>query len=385
MTRAPRWAIAHKFPAEQAQHGAQGHHASRSAASGTLTPVADARADHRRRRRGAARDARTTRTRSRARTSAIGDTVIVQRAGDVIPQVVSVVPESRPRGAKPYVFPEKCPVCGSLAVREAGEAARRCTGGLICAGAGGRAAPAFRLARRLRHRGPGRQAHRRASGTTSSSRRPPTSSACKATRQLEEREGWGATSARKLIDAIEARRTISLDRFIYALGIPQVGQATAKLLARHYRSFDALAPRHDRGQGSRQRGVARARTTSTASARTWRPTSSASSPSRTTASVLDDLLRRGARSPITRRRARRAHRRSPARPSSSPARSTAMSRSEAKSRAEALGANVAVERLEQDRLSSWSARTPARRPTRRRSSASRRSREQEWLKLARAG
>ena len=89
---------------------------------------------------------------------AIGDTVVVQRAGDVIPQIVRVVPEKRPKGAKPYQFPDTCPVCGSHAVREVDEKTgkvdvdRRCTGGLICPRAGGRAAAPFRFPRRFRHR-----------------------------------------------------------------------------------------------------------------------------------------------------------------------------------------------------------------------------------------
>jgi DNA ligase (NAD+) len=164
-----------------------------------------------------------------------GDTVIVQRAGDVIPQVVSVVKERRPAHSRAYVFPHKCPECGSLAVREEGEAAWRCTGGLIC--------PA-QAVERLRHfvsrdafdiEGMGEK-HVAAFWEDKLVRKPGDIFRLKVA-DLEEREGWGETSAQKLVEAIKARSTIALDRFILALGIPQVGQATARLLARHYRSF----------------------------------------------------------------------------------------------------------------------------------------------------
>ena len=235
-TRAPRWALAHKFPAERArtvlediiiQVGRQG----------SLTPVAVLkpitvggvvvqRATLHNEDEIARKDIR------------VGDTVIVQRAGDVIPQVVSVILEKRPRGAKSYVFPHKCPVCNSLAVREPGEAVRRCTGGLICAA---------QAVERLRHfvsrdafdiEGLGAK-HIEEFWDDRLIKTPADIFRLgKRVGEIAAREGWGVQSARKLVEAIEARRKISLDRFIYALGIPQVGQATAKLLARHYKSLE---------------------------------------------------------------------------------------------------------------------------------------------------
>jgi DNA ligase (NAD+) len=180
-----------------------------------------------------------------------GDTVVIQRAGDVIPQVVEVVKALRPSHSRRFHFPEKCPECGSLAVREEGEAARRCTGGLIC--------PA-QAVERLRHfvsrnafdiEGMGEK-HVQEFWEDKLVRAPADIFRLKAA-DLEAREGWGKASAQKLIAAIDARRRIALDRFIYALGIPQVGEATAKLLARHYRSFarwrkamtDAADPEND--------------------------------------------------------------------------------------------------------------------------------------------
>jgi len=166
-----------------------------------------------------------------------GDTVVIQRAGDVIPQVVSVVLAKRPKGSKPYRFPERCPECDSIAVREEGEAARRCTGGLIC--------PA-QAVERLKHfvsrnafdiEGLGEK-HVQAFWEDKLIRTP--ADIFRLRRKaaaIAEREGWGEQSVANLMRAIEERRRITLERFIYALGIPQVGEATAKLLARHYRSL----------------------------------------------------------------------------------------------------------------------------------------------------
>ena len=167
----------------------------------------------------------------------IGDTVVLQRAGDVIPQIVSVIVERRPEGAAAFVPLTHCPVCGSQAVRPPGEVVRRCTGGLVC--------PA-QAEERLIHlasrgafdiEGLGEKTVREfyAGGLI----RVPADifrlNEHEAT--IAAREGWGALSARRLVEAIETRRTIPLDRFIYGLGIRRIGEANAKLLARHYTSF----------------------------------------------------------------------------------------------------------------------------------------------------
>jgi DNA ligase (NAD+) len=240
-TRAPRWALAHKFPAEQARTVLKGITIS-VGRQGTLTPIAMLepitvggvvvqRATLHNEDEIARKDIR------------IGDTVIVQRAGDVIPQVVGSVPEKRPRGAKPFVFPDKCPVCHSLAVREPGEAVRRCTGGLICAA---------QAVERLRHfasrdafdiEGLGAQRIEELWNDKLLKAPADIFRLNKREAELAEREGWGPVSAKNLVDAIEARRKISLDRFVYALGIPQVGHTTARLLARHYKTLDRW--RHD--------------------------------------------------------------------------------------------------------------------------------------------
>jgi DNA ligase (NAD+) len=233
VSRAPRWALAHKFPAQQAQTVLKKIRIQ-VGRRGTLTPVADLEPITV---GGVVVQHATLHNEDEIERKDIreGDTVVIQRAGDVIPQVVEVVKERRPPGSRPFKFPHTCPICDSKAVREEGEAAWRCTGGLICAA---------QAVERLRHfvsrnafdiEGLGEK-HVQEFWDDKLVRAPADIFRLKA-EQLEDREGWGEASAQKLIAAIAARRSISLDRFIYALGIPQVGEATAKLLARHYRSF----------------------------------------------------------------------------------------------------------------------------------------------------
>ena len=247
VARAPRWAVAHKFPAEQAT--------TRLLAidiqvgrTGVLTPVARlepvsvggvvvSNATLHNEEEILRKDVR------------IGDRVRVQRAGDVIPQVVEVVLADRPAGAQTYLFPHHCPVCGSHAVREADasgklDKARRCTGGLICSA---------QAVERLRHfvsrdafdiEGLGEK-QIEAFYQDGLITRPQDIFTLEARDQvnlkkLKDREGWGATSVRNLFAAINARRVIAFNRFIYALGIRHVGESTAKLLARHAGDFDTL-------------------------------------------------------------------------------------------------------------------------------------------------
>ena len=233
VSRAPRWALAHKFPAQQAQTVLRDILIS-VGRQGALTPVAALepitvggvvvqRATLHNEDEIARKDVR------------VGDTVIVQRAGDVIPQIVGVVPERRPQDARPYQFPDHCPVCGSLAVREPGMVARRCTGGLICAA---------QAVERLKHF-VARDSfdievlgakHIQAFWEDGLIRQPGDIFRLDP-EVIAKREGWGEVSARKLVASIDERRRIAFERFINSLGIPQVGQATARLLARHYRSL----------------------------------------------------------------------------------------------------------------------------------------------------
>jgi DNA ligase (NAD+) len=163
--------------------------------------------------------------------------VVIQRAGDVIPQVVSAVVERRPKGARAYKFPDVCPVCGSHAVRPPGEAVRRCTGGLTCAAQRVERLIHFVSRQAFDIDGLGEKTIREFydEGWLQSPAdlfKLPAREA-----EIAVREGWGAVSARNLSRAIEARRVIPLARLIYALGIRRIGEANARLLARHYGGF----------------------------------------------------------------------------------------------------------------------------------------------------
>ena len=239
VSRAPRWAIAHKFSAEQAQTTLE-RIEIQVGRTGALTPVAHltpvnvggvmvARATLHNEDEIARKDIRE------------GDTVIIQRAGDVIPQVVEVRLDKRPKSTKAYAFPDKCPVCKSLAVREPDEAVRRCTGGLSCAA---------QAVERMRHfvsreafdiEGLGEK-HIEAffeDGLVESPADLFTLAKRGGKAKLMEREGWGEKSVDNLFLAIERRRAVPFERFIFALGIRQVGQATARLLAHAYGTYDA--------------------------------------------------------------------------------------------------------------------------------------------------
>ncbi|GAB4137747.1 MAG: NAD-dependent DNA ligase LigA [Sphingomonadales bacterium] len=239
VARAPRWAIAHKFPAEQAQTRLLDIDIQ-VGRTGALTPVAKlepvsvggvmvANASLHNEDEIARKDVR------------IGDMVLIQRAGDVIPQVLGPVLEARPRDAAPYRFPHLCPACGSHAEREEGEAIRRCTGGLIC--------PAQRV-ERLRHfvsraafdiEGLG---ERQIELFFNEGWLQSPADIFRLHRQAESlkgRKGFGEQSVANLLAAIEARRHIGLDRFLYALGIRHVGEVTARDLAKAYGTWDRLA------------------------------------------------------------------------------------------------------------------------------------------------
>jgi DNA ligase (NAD+) len=242
VSRAPRWALAHKFPAQKAITVVEGIgiYVGRT---GALTPVANLKpvtvggvvvtsATLHNEDEIARKDVR------------VGDTVSIQRAGDVIPQVLGVLLDKRPSDSKPYAFPTTCPACGSHAVRENGEVVRRCTGGLVC--------PA-QAVERLKHfvsrnafdiEGLGAQRIEEFYKDGLVTRPHDIFTLEERNRRsltkLENREGWGETSARNLFAAIEARRSISLDRFIYALGIRHVGEINARLLARHFGGFEPL-------------------------------------------------------------------------------------------------------------------------------------------------
>ncbi len=235
--RAPRWAIAWKFPAEQASTVLEDIRIQ-VGRTGALTPVAwlapvnvggvlVTRATLHNEDEIARKDVR------------IGDTVILQRAGDVIPQIVGVMPDRRPDGALPFAPPETCPACGSLAARAAGEVVRRCTGGLIC--------PAQTVERLIHFvsrsafdiEGLGEKTIHEFHGLGWLHGPADIFRLEQHRAELLTREGWKEKSVSNLMQAIESRRTVPLGRFIYALGIRRVGETNAKLLARHYSSYAA--------------------------------------------------------------------------------------------------------------------------------------------------
>ena len=238
VSRAPRWAIAHKFPAERVETILKdiGIQVGRT---GVLTPfamlepvtvggVVVSRATLHNEDEVARKDFR------------VGDTVVVQRAGDVIPQVVEALIERRPADAEPFKMPESCPVCGSPAVRHEGEVARRCTNTLTC--------PAQAVQRIIHFASRGcfdveglGEKHIESFYKDGLIKTPADLfRLADHADDLRTREGWGEKSVQNLLAGIEARRTIPFERFLNALGIPQVGEATARLLARHYLTFPAL-------------------------------------------------------------------------------------------------------------------------------------------------
>jgi DNA ligase (NAD+) len=233
VSRAPRWAIAHKFPPEQAKTRLEDI-LIQVGRTGALTPVAILTPIN----VGGVMVGRATLHNEdyiAEKDIRIGDMVVIQRAGDVIPQVVQCLPALRPENAQAYTPPETCPVCGSHAIREEGAVVRRCTGGLIC--------PA-QAVERLRHFVMRDAMDIEGLGAKTIQEfyddgliHTPGDIFRLNIDQIVGREGWGEVSARKLIENIAARRIVPLDRFIHALGIIQVGQSTARLLARNYGSF----------------------------------------------------------------------------------------------------------------------------------------------------
>jgi DNA ligase (NAD+) len=248
VSRAPRWATAHKFPAQQATTVLRGIDIQ-VGRTGALTPVA--RLDPITVGGVVVSNATLHNEDEIARKDIrIGDTVIVQRAGDVIPQIVGVIFDKRPKHTKPYEFPTVCPVCGSAAIREidskTGEAdvVRRCTGRLICAAQAVEGLKHFASRNALDIEGLGEKQIEQffADGLIKTAADIFTleESDKHSHHRLKDREGYGETSVRNLFSAIEARREVPVNRFIYALGIRHIGETNARRLARHFSTFEAL-------------------------------------------------------------------------------------------------------------------------------------------------
>jgi len=272
VSRSPRWAIAHKFPAEQAETVLEDIEIQ-VGRTGKLAPVARLKPVTV---GGVVVQNATLHNEDQIERldARIGDTVVIQRAGDVIPQVVTVLLEKRPKNAKPYKFPDRCPICGSHAVREVDEKTgkmdvdRRCTGGLICdaqtverlkyfvardgfdiEGLGGtlielfhdrgllkEPADIFALTEKPEKVAKVLAEHR---ATLSEERRAAEGKEPVKKAKKKDEEGEGK-QVENLMAAIEARRRIGLDRLINALGIRHVGETTARVIARHYMTLKAF-------------------------------------------------------------------------------------------------------------------------------------------------
>jgi DNA ligase (NAD+) len=248
VSRSPRWAVAHKFPAEQATTIVEAIEIN-VGRTGALTPIARLKPVT----VGGVVVSNATlhnEDEIQRKDVRVGDTVVVQRAGDVIPQVLAVALDKRPANSAPYVFPETCPVCGSAALREIDEktgekdVVRRCTGTLICPAQAVEGLKHFVSRNAFDIEGLGEKLielffskgliRTPADIFTLRERdgqgHPP----------LREWDGFGETSARNLFSAIEARRMIALNRFLYALGIRHVGETNARRLARHFGDWEPL-------------------------------------------------------------------------------------------------------------------------------------------------
>jgi DNA ligase (NAD+) len=259
ITRTPRWAIAHKFAAEQATTVLNDIEIQ-VGRTGALTPVAklapvtvggvvvqNATLHNEDYIKGIGNDGQPIREGVDIR---IGDTVVIQRAGDVIPQIVSVVLDKRPKTAKPFQFPTVCPACGSHAVREEDpktgrpDSVRRCTNSLACPAQAKERLKHFVARNAFDIDGLGDKQIEEffTDGLIMSPADIFTLQKrdARSQKKLADREGFGATSVRNLFAAIDARRSIALHRFIFGLGIRHVGEGNAKLLARHYGTVEAF-------------------------------------------------------------------------------------------------------------------------------------------------
>ncbi len=238
VSRAPRWAIAHKFAAEQAETKLNTI-TIQVGRTGVLTPVAELTPIN----VGGVMVSRATLHNDdeiKRKDIREGDTVIVQRAGDVIPQIVSVILKHRPDESTPFLFPDHCPVCKAKAVREEGMAAIRCTGGLTCPAQAIERLCHFVSRDALNIEGLGERRVRELMEAGLIKTPADIFRLHNHRAALAQREGWKEKSVANLLESIEARRKIPLDKLIYALGIRQIGEATAKLLAKHYGALPAL-------------------------------------------------------------------------------------------------------------------------------------------------
>ena len=240
VARAPRWAIAHKFPAEQAQTKLENIRIQ-VGRTGALTPVADLTPVN----VGGVMVSHATlhnEDELKRKDIRIGDTVVIQRAGDVIPQVVRVVSEKRPADSVPFEFPTVCPVCGAHVVRDPDEAVQRCSGGLVCPAQAVESLKHFVSRDALNIEGLG--AKNMAFFFDRGWIKTPSDVFTLESRvgaDIRKLDGWGDKSADNLFAAIrKVAAATPMEKFLFALGIREVGQATARLLAAHYLTMPAF-------------------------------------------------------------------------------------------------------------------------------------------------
>ncbi len=236
VSREPRWAVAHKYPAEE-QITVLRDIEVQVGRTGKLTPVAKLEPVF----VGGTTVSNATlhnEDEVRRKDVHIGDTVIVRRAGDVIPEVVGVVLERRPPDARAFVMPTSCPVCGSHVVREEGEADARCTGGLFCAAQRKQAILHFAGRRMMDIEGLGDKLVDQLVDGNIIRSLPDLYRLDMAT--LAGLERMAEKSAQNIIDALEKSKVATLNRFLFALGIRHVGESTAKDLARHFGKLDSI-------------------------------------------------------------------------------------------------------------------------------------------------
>lgn len=240
VARAPRWAIAHKFPAEQAQTKLENIRIQ-VGRTGALTPVADLTPVN----VGGVMVSHATlhnEDELKRKDIRIGDTVVIQRAGDVIPQVVRVVLEKRPADSVPFEFPTVCPVCGAHVVHDPDEAVQRCSGGLVCPAQAVESLKHFVSRDALNIEGLG--AKNMAFFFDRGWIKTPSDVFTLESRvgaDIRKLDGWGDKSADNLFAAIrKVAAATPMEKFLFALGIREVGQATARLLAAHYLTMPAF-------------------------------------------------------------------------------------------------------------------------------------------------
>jgi DNA ligase (NAD+) len=236
VTREPRWAVAHKYPAQEQLTTVLGIDVQ-VGRTGKLTPVAKLAPVF----VGGVTVTNATlhnEDEARRKDVRVGDTVIVRRAGDVIPEVVSVLPEKRMPGAEVFSMPRQCPICGSAAVREEGEADYRCTGGLFCAAQRKEAILHFAHRRAVEVDGLGDKLVEQLVDAQVIRTLPDLYKL--GFSALASLDRMAEKSANNLLEALEKSKQTTLPRFVFGLGIRHVGEATAKELARHFGKLDAI-------------------------------------------------------------------------------------------------------------------------------------------------